>query len=62
MTETQESKFIVRFRDANGMWFNITEESVSKEKAEEIYNNQTYHGQLWSEPHEQLFFQIKEVG
>lgn len=60
MSET-ESKFIVRFRE-NGMWFSVTDEPVSKEKADEIYNGQTYHGQLWSEPNEELFFQVKEVG
>ena len=61
MSETIENKFIVRFRE-NGTWFELTDEPLSKEAAEEIYNQQTYHGQLWTEPYEQIYFQMKEVG
>lgn len=61
MSEILENKFIVRFRE-NGNWFNLTDEPVSKETAQEIYDQQTYYGQLWVEPNEKIYFQMKEVG
>ncbi len=54
-------KFIVRFKEA-GVWFDITKEPVSKEKAEEIYDQQTYYKHMFVKQDEKLFFHIKQVG
>lgn len=56
------NKYIVRFFDKiDGRWYNINDIAVSKDQAEEVYNNQTYNGQIYTKPNENLLFQIKEV-
>ena len=45
----------------SGMWYDITELPVTKEKAEEIYNKQTYFQHAWIKQDEERYFKISEV-
>ena len=57
-------KYHVRFLDKNEkQWYILTKHSVSKDEAEQIWNDQTYYGQLHSEikDNDKLFFEIIEA-
>ena len=63
-SKTEKSKmYHVRFLDKEEMkWYTLTDEKVSREEAEKIYNEQTYHGSLYyPKSEDSLLFEINEA-